>query len=516
MSENIGFEGVLKNPVERMLQTRTQCLAILIGLLSVTGAVGSAHAQNDVGARARQETDRRQKFSDLMQFEADHRIKANPEIPASQRMLFDYGALITFQYNSIDDRLGNNHGLRQTDLIGYVRAELDSANEIFARYRASYQDFNPGDSFEGRGSEWNHLDFDRAYYRFDLARYFASTSGQSLAYNVTMKLGRDLVYWANGLVLGQVIDGGLFELSYKKMHLELLGGITPVRTVDFDSSRPNYDHNTRRGFFGGMLKMDVDTENFGRHHPFVYGMVQRDFNSFDSANISGFPTQFNYNSYYIGFGSTGSLNDHLLYGVEAVYQGGDTLSNSFVINGANVSAATQTRNAIQAGAVDIKLDYLVNDSQKTRLSVELLGASGDGNRGHSSNTFNGSKPGKNDHAFNALGLINTGLAFSPQVSNLAMLRLGASTYPLSSQSAFKKFQIGTDLFVYGKMSSRGGFSEPAGNSHYLGIEPDLFVNWQICSDVTLAARYGVFFPGGGGSSAGGNRQFFYLGVTFAF
>ena len=40
-------------------------------------------------------------------------------------------------------------------------------------------------------------------------------------------------------------------------------------------------------------------------------------------------TRYNYNSYYFGFGSTGGLTDRLLYGVEAVYEGGTSLSNSF-------------------------------------------------------------------------------------------------------------------------------------------------------------------------------------------
>ena len=36
-------------------------------------------------------------------------------------------------------------------------------------------------------------------------------------------------------------------------------------------------------------------------------------------------TTFDYNSYYLGIGATGSITDKLLYGVELVYEGGDNL-----------------------------------------------------------------------------------------------------------------------------------------------------------------------------------------------
>ena len=53
----------------------------------------------------------------------------------------------------------------------------------------------------------------------------------------------------------------------------------------------------------------------------------------------------------------------------------------------------------------------------------------------------------------------------------------------------------------------------------LGVEPDVYLNWQIANDVTLALRYGVFFPNRdafGSGAAGETRQFFFGGLTFAF
>ena len=92
----------------------------------------------------------------------------NPDIPPGQRLFLDYGGYFSFDYLSIDDAAHNNHGLRQYELVGYVRANLDGAQEIFLRARTDYRDYNPGDSFDGFGSRLIDPDFDRAYYRIDL------------------------------------------------------------------------------------------------------------------------------------------------------------------------------------------------------------------------------------------------------------------------------------------------------------------------------------------------------------
>ena len=55
------------------------------------------------------------------------------------------------------------------------------------------------------------------------------------------------------------------------------------------------------------------------------------------------------------------------------------------------------------------------------------------------------------------------------------------------------------------------------DNRFLGVEPDVYLNWQMTSDVTLALRYGVFFPSSTtfGQSTDA-RQFFFAGLTFAF
>ncbi len=451
------------------------------------------------------------RIQELERLELDTRLRANPDVPLSQRALIDYGGYVTFNYLSLDDPQSDNHVLRQYDLVGYARIQLDGANDFFLRGRTGYRDFNKNDSFDGLGDEPIDADLDRAFYRFNLNAAHTAYGGQASDFNLIVKAGRDLAYWANGLVLAQVLDGVTVELPNPYVDVELLGGVTITRTVDFDPSRPAFDHNTRRGFFGAMLSKQI-----GSHRPFVYGLIQRDYNTHDELTTGAITTRFDYNSYYLGLGSTGQLSDRLHYGVEAAYEFGDTLSNSFEITQGALVPVEQTRDNIRAWAMDARLDYLMQDLHSSRFSGEVILASGDPDRGSTSSTFNGNQPGTDDGAFNAFGLLNTGLAFAPSISNIMALRLGASTFPLGGSGSFRRLQVGADFFVYGKLRSSAPIDETTKDEQFLGVEPDVYLNWQVVSDVTLALRYGAFFPNSSAFVDDDVRQFIYAGVTFAF
>ncbi|HEX3358333.1 MAG TPA: alginate export family protein, partial [Tepidisphaeraceae bacterium] len=198
-----------------------------------------------------------------------------------------------------------------------------------------------------------------------------------------------------------------------------------------------------------------------------------------------------------------------------------TLSSSFVVdestNPASKVVTPQTRDRIEAFALDGKLDYVLTDAHATRLSGEVLLASGDDARVSSTNTtYGGARPGSVDRAFNALGLSDVGVAFSPVVSNLLVLRAGISTIPFMECKPLRKMQIGSEFYAFAKFDRNAPINEPTTNSRWLGIEPDLYMNWQITSDVSFTARYGVFIPGDAIESDGKVRQFLYTGVTISY
>lgn len=477
--------------------------SLIVGAASLLSYSGVILAQSEIERFER----------GLEQIRRDTLLRVDQNIPIDQRFTLDYGAYLTFSYLSLDDNNNDNHVLRQTEFLGFARMNLDLVHEVFLRYRTGWRDFNDGDSFDGRGDEPIDGDLDVGYYRFDLARAKAAYQGIQTNNNLIIKAGRDLVYWANGLTIAQYIDGVTVDVVWNKLTLSAIAGVTPVRTVDFDASRPNFDSNTRRGFYGGMLSAEA-----GAHRPFVFGLIQRDYNEDDFSTQGGVPTDFHYDSYYIGVGSTGSVGNRLLYGVEAVYEGGKTLSNSFEIpEGGPITPVNQTEDDIHAWAADVRVDYLIKDRRKSRIGAELILASGDDDRGSTSSTFNGNTPGTDDNAFNGFGLLNTGLAFAPQVSNLLAVRVGGSTFPLPDSGSLRRLQVGTDLFVFAKLDGDAPIDEPsAAGESYLGWEPDLFLNWQMTSDITFAVRYGIFFPN---EDAFGNdeiRQYLFMSVSYAF
>lgn len=472
--------------------------------LSAVGALSIAHwaiAQSDLETFERQ----------LEQIRRDTVLRIDSSVPADQRAIVDYGAFASFGYLSADDNENENHVLRQSELIAYGRLNIDNVHEVFLRGRTSYRDFNDGDSFDDNGDDWINPQLERAYYRFDQRQYRAAYKGEIATDGFAFTGGRDLAYWGNGLTLSREIDGIFVDAYTHLVDVQFIAGVTPNRSVDFDSSRPDFDDDTSRGFYGGMISKQI-----GNHRPYVYGLVQRDYNDDTTLELGGIDTEFNYDSYYLGVGMSGAIGDRLLYGVELAHEGGDSLSNSFAVSGANLVQIEQTEEDIEAYALDARLDYLLVDERRSRLSGEFIAASGDDDRGSTSSTFNGNTPGTDDEAFNAFGLLNTGLAFAPSVSNMMTFRIGASTFPMPDHNAFDRLQIGADLFFYNKLDRDAAIDEFTFDERYLGFEPDVFLNWQITSDVSLAVRYGIFFPNSDAFVNDETRQFFFVNILYGF
>src|SRR5215212_2144419 len=309
------------------------------GLVAVAIVAQFAQAQTSVERFERQ----------LQQIQNEQRLRINSDIPTDQRALVDYGGYFTFNFFAIDDISQDTHILRQYDLVGYARVNIDNAHEFFLRARTTYRDFNNHDSFDGEGDDFTWPTVEQAYYRFDLARYLSAYKDKNIGNNnLTLQVGRQFVYWANGLVLAEYMDGGLAEVTVGNLSLQLMAGVTIHDTVDIDASRPQFDDRTERGFYGGMLSAPL-----GKHKPFIYGLVQRDWNDDHPFTVSGNVTNFDYDSWYIGAGMNGTIGDQMLYGVEFAYEGGHTLSNTFE-PGAG-TPIPQEQDQIQAAALDVKL-----------------------------------------------------------------------------------------------------------------------------------------------------------------
>lgn len=465
-----------------------------IGMIAVIAAVIAAFALPAQAQNALQQVERQ-----LEMIRRETKLYVNPDVPADQRLLIDYGGSFASNFAIIDDNTAHSHTLREQVLTGYLRLDLDGVHQVFVRASTRYRDWNGGDAFDTHGDDWIGPDIERFTYRFDLQKYLAKYENKVVDYNVAVEVGRQLVHWGNGLTLSEELDAIVTTLSYQKWSLDVLAGRTRGDIFDFDASRPEANRDTKRWMYGGKLTYDYSW----KHRPYGYVLYQHDSND-DPAGVIG-TADYEYESWYIGFGSEGSITDRLLYAVEGVYQGGESASNVF--------AATQTREPIEAWAIDGRLDYIMDKPFPTRLSGEILLASGDSDRGHTSNTALGNGSGTEDTAFNGFGLINTGLAFAPDPSNLMMLRLGASANPISG----KRVQTGTNVYFYGKMNENGNVGEVTdSDERYLGSAIDLYANWQITSDLGLNVRYGVFFPGDAVIINKDPRQFLFTSLVLAF
>ncbi len=451
----------------------------------------------------------------LRDIDLTYRFMIPQDQPISERLLLDYGGLLRFGFYSIDDANSQGHTLRQTDGRLYVRAELDGAHRFFGRLRFQYDDWNSGDSFDGRGDEFQDPIGEQYWYQFDYRGLALATTGQRPDFNFNIKVGRQFVEWGSGLVFSNLAYAVVGEFEIANFGLTGIAATsTDHDTVDFDGSRPDFDVDNDRAYFGGML----DYRGIPTHRPYIFGLVQQDHNNdatVYSSLIDLYPTRFQYDSNYVGAGSTGSIGPQLLYKAEIVYEFGKGLSNSF--NPVNAAVVDQTEEDISAWAAVAGLTYLLRDPHDTRLELEFVAGSGDGDRVDSSDTFGGNTTGTMDHSFNAWGYVNTGLALAPDVSNLFSTRLTASSSPFPSIELMKGFRVNASGYLFFKIDEEAPINVTTTQNSFVGGEIDVGADWRLTSDVSLLIRYGVFLPGEAMPDAEDDpRQFFFTGVTYAF
>src|SRR5262249_26297542 len=147
-----------------------------------------------------------------------------------------------------------------------------------ARARFRYQDFSPGDSFDGRGDRWVEPFIDRYWYEFDLARQVAAYEGRALDWDLNVRVGRQFVDWGAGLALSDQLYAMRPTIAWgPHWSIEGLAGITPgdESIIDFDISRADFDTKTKRGFFGGLLRYTFD----GGQEVYAYGLRMEDYNN---------------------------------------------------------------------------------------------------------------------------------------------------------------------------------------------------------------------------------------------
>jgi len=428
------------------------------------------------------------------------RRQYDAEVGDAQRALFDWGGWYNSYVFLFDDGVESSRTFRRHDLRLWGRVVVeDGAHEFYARTLLSFLDFNSGDSYDGNDDDVWGPNLERGYYRFDLAKAMRAYQGRSPGYDLVVTAGRDLVEFGTGLALAAPLDHVSLRGTYRAFELTALAGKSIGSTEDFDLSRSATRNH--RDFYGTQLKY----VGFERHEPFIFAFWQRD------RNWEAFwrPFQrFDYDSFYLGIGSSGELASRLRYATEWVYETGNSYGHRQFIHD----------NDIDAWAVLAELEYLFPGKHNARASVEYLFGSGDADRFASpTNSIAGNTGDFDDTSFIGFGYRDTGLSFAPRYSNLHMWRAGASCYPWPEHRRLRRFELGTDWYLYYKHHRAGAVSDPtaAVQSGYLGCEMDYFANWRVTADLAWTARMGMFFPGKAFPDRS-VRPFFLVGMTWSF
>jgi len=196
---------------------------------------------------------------------------------------------------------------------------------------------------------------------------------------------------------------------------------------------------------------------------------------------------------YVGLGVSGPLTSSLYYNSYAYLEGGRMLTNV---------GGFYEYHTIGAFLGGLGLRYFVPGARSSVGELSFLFSSGDSDFGsyYEGNTA--------DHAtmFQGITAPGFGVAFSPKLGNLMVLRANYSVKPFSGSgySAMENFQARLAGFGFFRPTD-GVISEaginPASDAAYLGSEADLILSFRPFSDLGFALSSGIFMPNSGSATS---------------
>ena len=415
---------------------------------------------------------------------------------------FDAGGWATFGFYHYEDALSQEHTLRQYELRGWGSLNIDGIHRFYLRGMTGYDDWNGGQNPQPiHGDDFTPPRIERAWYEVNFGRLLAGQTGDRGAVGGKFRVGRAFAEIGTALVLSMPLDMVQWEINAGNWDVKALLGKTVDWVSNIDASADIASHQDRC-FWGFELAYN----GLDRHRPFAYFLANEDHSSPVPDTVG---QDYDYSSRYIGIGSEGALLlRNLRYQAELVGEWGKTYSDG----------AVSGQDDICAFAADLLLEYIFDAKTHPKVSLEYLFGSGDSDRSTSSvATVGGNRIGTTDRAFNAFGFRDTGIAFSPAISNLHTYILGGSFFPLEEHKFFEKMEVGTKTYFYHKDESGGPISDSTANAReqWVGWEWDIFCNWRVYSDLIWTVRYGAFQPGTAFQDQQ-CRQFLFTAVTYSF
>ena len=432
------------------------------------------------------------------------RLRLDEQPPTAKEITFDCGGWLTVSFFDFDDASASKvRTMGQYQLRGWASMNIRDEHQAYVRGVQNFSDWNHGDNPRtDRGDDY-HAKIERAWYQFNFGQFMRNRTGERPPVDVRFKIGREFSTIGTALVLSMPLDMIKFEVEACDWELTAMIGKTIKDTHNIDDSTLVFSHQERT-IFG----TEVAYDGFDHHRPFFYFMTNRDHTN---PSLPDPFQSYEYSSSYIGIGSEGTIVlPNLRYQLEFVGEWGRTYSDG----------VTDGKDRICAMAANAALEYLFGTKMHPKVMFEYIFGSGDSDRQLSAtSTVGGNLAGTEDNAFNAFGFRDTGIAFSPRISNIHIYSFGATFFPLETMELFRKMEVGSKVFFYHKASRQGAISDTTAinNVRDLGWEWDIFCDWRITSDLAWTVRYGLFNPSSAYDGTDKDiRHFLYSGIIVSF
>ena len=381
----------------------------------------------------------------------------------------------------------------------------------YVRGQFSYQSYYRGDHF-GRNHDWQGPYVDLGFYQFDVDESIRRTTGKTVeTWSADVSVGRQFLFVGRGISFGLNTDAVSLDWAWRDWAGLVFGSQSVQRGNDLVNNRGGIYQRSDREFFGA----EIEYQGWDRRDLYGYVVSQWD-------TSSDTPGDQEFDSEYWGVGSTGEL----LFGDPGDPWGIPNLRyfGEFIVQSGQNGTFVGTREPIRSWAVDTGLNYYWDAPGRPRFTAEYARATGDPSRsfsGQPQDLLFGNQVGTSEKTFLGFGYLNTGASFAPLFSNLEFVRFGAAMRPFddSESLTWQNFEVGASSFIYWRPEQDSSISDVRANipgERFLGHEWDLFVNWQMSSDLFLLMNYGVFFPHEGSYSPGNDRsrQFFTVNLNW--
>lgn len=302
--------------------------------------------------------------------------------------------------------------------------------------------------------------------------------------------GRQVISDFSGYVFNHRLDGVWFRWKFPFTRIELSGGYTgwqPREISDiYLSTSDVLDSEDTSIPFAPPRTIEIATFTFPQlllSQDLILSIVsQQDFRTNSPGRPPAKADRVHTN--YLGLGTRGKLLENTQLALFGYVSMGFVGESSRLFSG------------MYGGSIQWK----GKDRYRTEIEGVIVSASGD----ERLNSIYDSATVRESNVFLPVSLRETGVAFSPLLSNITFLQLKAGLSPL------RKVWVESQAFLFfrttGGPISESGLDPLDRSDLFLGPELDLKLEWKLYSDVKLRSNFGFFFPATGSFGAFASRE----------